>query len=75
MSISRRVVSASSMANEQVDQEYPAPAAANRHAASLANGSAEGGVHGGCEQGSKLSDVVEIIDAEDGFLDGGLAFG
>src|SRR5580704_13696874 len=32
-------------------------------------------VHGGCEQGSQLSDVVESVDAEDGFFDGGLALG
>src|SRR5580704_8145188 len=32
-------------------------------------------VHGGCEQGSQLSDVVEGVDAEDGFFDGGLAVG
>ena len=31
--------------------------------------------HGGCEQGRQLSDVVEGVDAEDGFFDGGLAVG
>src|SRR5580692_10227638 len=32
-------------------------------------------MHGGCEQGSQLSDVIESIDAKDGFFDGGLAVG
>ena len=32
-------------------------------------------MHGGCEQGRQLSDVVESVDAEDGFLDGGLPLG
>jgi hypothetical protein len=32
-------------------------------------------VHGGCEQGSQLSDVVESFDAEDGLFDSGLALG
>jgi hypothetical protein len=32
-------------------------------------------VHGGCEQGRQLSDVIESIDAKDGFFDRGLAFG
>src|ERR1700751_1247570 len=37
--------------------------------------SAERGVHGGDEQGRQLRDVVEGVDAEDGFFDGGLAVG
>src|ERR1700689_4127878 len=34
--------------------------------------SVERRVHSGCKQGRQLSDVVESVDAEDGFLDGGL---
>jgi hypothetical protein len=37
--------------------------------------SVEGRVHGGYEQGRQLSDVIQSIDAEDGFFDGGLALG
>jgi hypothetical protein len=32
-------------------------------------------VHSGCEQGRQLSDVIESVDPEDGFFDGGLAVG
>src|ERR1700722_4695161 len=37
--------------------------------------SAERRVHGGGEKGRQLSDVVESVDAEDGFFDCGLALG
>jgi hypothetical protein len=37
--------------------------------------SVERRVHGGRQQSSQLSDVVERVDVEDGLLDGGLAFG
>ena len=32
-------------------------------------------MHGGCEKGRQLSDVVDRVDAEDGFFDCGLALG
>src|ERR1700685_2193123 len=37
--------------------------------------SVERGVHGGCEQGRQLSDVIESVDAEDGLFDGVPAVG
>src|ERR1700751_5701593 len=37
--------------------------------------SVERRVHGRCEQGRQLGDVVESVDAEDGFFDGGLTLG